>query len=105
MRGPCAKRQVLCVIMDTDGNQFVGRNDCANPQKVCPRGPGEGYEKCKSICDQAGHAEIEALRLAGKRATGASALITGHYWMCEPCGRALQEAGIVQVCISAFESP
>ena len=94
MRGPCAKRAVRCKIETFDGELFVGENDCANPQDVCPRSPGEGYEKCKSICQQSGHAEIEALRAAGDKARGGIANLWGHYWMCEPCGRAMYEAGI-----------
>lgn len=97
MRGPCAKRQVECVIHAQDGTRHVGRNDCANPQPVCPRLPGEGYEKCRSICDQAGHAEIEAIKVAGDKARGANAVLFGHYWICEPCGRALREAGVFAV--------
>lgn len=94
MRGPCAKRTVVCIIRVKDGPSFVGTNDCANPQDVCPRRPGEGYDKCKSICDQSGHAEIQALQMAGERARGADVLIKGHYYMCEPCGRALLDAGV-----------
>jgi deoxycytidylate deaminase len=81
--------------------RFVGENDCANPQAVCPRGPGEGYEKCKTICQQAGHAEIEALKAAGEHARGAEALLYGHYWMCEPCGAAMRAAGIYSIKIVA----
>ena len=103
MRGPCAKRQVECTIVGNDGHSYTGFNDCANPQAVCPRAPGEGYEKCRSICDQAGHAEIEALNLAGLAARGATALLVGHYWMCEPCGRALREAGVHIVKIALSE--
>lgn len=102
MRGPCAKRRVRCVIhpLWPPLGPFEGENDCANPQPTCPRLPGEGYEKCKTICQQGGHAELEALRHARewdadlKRAT---AVVTGHYWICEPCGRALREAGITTV--------
>lgn len=86
--------------MTTQGPTFTGENDCANPQEVCPRLPGEGYEKCKSICDQAGHAEINALAHAtrcGYEVEGSIALLEGHYWMCEPCGRALREAGVRMV--------
>jgi pyrimidine deaminase RibD-like protein len=72
----------------------VGRNDCENPQPVCPREPGEGYEKCQSICKQAGHAEREAVKAAGSAARGGTATLTGHYWMCEPCGAAIRDAGI-----------
>lgn len=97
MRGPCAKRQVECMIVAADYKRYVGRNDCANPQSVCPRLPGEGYEKCKSVCDQAGHAEVEVLKAmvaAGTHGRGGTAYLSGHYWMCEPCGRALREAGV-----------
>lgn len=98
-RGPCAKRQVVCVITAIGGQRYRGENDCANPQSVCPRLPGEGYEKCQTICQQAGHAEIEALRAAGPTARGAHAVLSGHYWMCEPCGAALRDAGVASLTI------
>jgi tRNA(Arg) A34 adenosine deaminase TadA len=97
VRGPCAKRQVECVITTPNGGRFIGRNDCSNPQSACPREIGEGYEKCRSICDQAGHAEIEAIKAAGDGARNATAILRGHYWICEPCGRALREAGVISV--------
>lgn len=97
-RGPCAKRRVLCIVSSIDGREVGrGENDCANPQPVCPRAPGEGYEKCQSICQQAGHAEQEAVKAAGEAARGAIASLWGHYWMCEPCGRAIQAAGVIRV--------
>lgn len=100
MRGPCAKRQVRCVIIAADNaTRFTGENDCANPQSVCPRLPGEGYEKCQSICQQSGHAEAEAVKLAGDSAKGSSAQLFGHYWICEPCGRALRDAGVASVTV------
>ncbi len=99
MRGPCAKRQVTCIITAKDGFEYRGTNDCANPQPVCPRLPGEDYGKCKTICDQAGHAEIEAVRSAGVAANGGRATLFGHYWICEPCGAALRDAGVTNVTI------
>jgi deoxycytidylate deaminase len=104
VRGPCAKRQVECTIR-RKGVEYIGRNDCANPQPVCPRLPGEGYEKCQSICQQAGHAEIEALKVAGENADGATACVVGHYWICEPCGRALRDAGVAAVMILEHAMP
>jgi deoxycytidylate deaminase len=102
MRGPCAKRRVMCRITTLAGETFVGENDCANPQPACPRAEGEGYEKCKSVCGQAGHAETEALakaRTAGADARGAVAELYGHYWICEPCGAALRDAGVTCITI------
>jgi deoxycytidylate deaminase len=104
MRGPCAKRRVTChITYGPDLDDFViGENDCATPQAACPREIGEGYEKCKTICGQAGHAETEALRKAKEsniNLRGATAYLRGHYWMCEPCGAALREAGVSFVTI------
>lgn len=104
MRGPCAKRRVVCIIYPRGQAPIRGENDCANPQLTCPRLPGEGYEKCKTVCQQAGHAETEAVRKAiewGAALDGAKAEIGGHYWICEPCGRALLNAGITDVRIIA----
>jgi deoxycytidylate deaminase len=95
MTGPCAKTTVTCVITAPDGRQFIGTNaSCGNPQKVCPRSPGEGYEKCISICQQQGHAEIQAIRAAGDHAQGAVAELRGHTYACQACQEALFAAGI-----------
>lgn len=98
MRGPCAKRQVICIITN-NGQSFEGENDCANPQITCPREPGESFEKCKSICQQSGHAEIQALKLAGDLAIGGEAVLTGITYICKPCGSALKNAGVKIVSI------
>jgi pyrimidine deaminase RibD-like protein len=89
---------------------IMGENDCANPQQTCPRLPGEDYTKCRTICQQAGHAETVALKKAlewteraGASLVGARAHLRGHHWICEPCGRALQEAGIAKVILNYDE--
>jgi hypothetical protein len=100
MRGPCAKRRITCDLMTAEGPTFHGTNDCDNAQEICPRAPGEGYEKCASICQQGAHAEIDALNAAlrcGYEAKDAVAIIQGHYYICEPCGRALRDAGVRMV--------
>lgn len=100
MSGPCAKRRVQCLIFPVGQAPIYGENDCENPQDVCPRVPGEGYEKCKTICRQSGHAEMVALQRAlewGANIRGGRAVINGHYWICEPCGKALRDAGITNV--------
>lgn len=84
--------------MSPDGKTcFAGTNACNNPQKVCPREPGEGYEKCKSICDQPGHAEevaLAAARAAGVDVTGWKAVLIDHTYYCRNCQEKLFEAGI-----------
>lgn len=90
----CAKTTVTCVITASDGERFVGTNSCANPQSKCPREPGEGYAKCASICQQQGHAEIQAIRAAGAKAIGATAELFGHTYACQSCQEALFKAGV-----------
>lgn len=107
MRGPCAKRQVRCVVIPLHhAPMVIGENSCDNAQAACPRLPGEGYEKCRDICQQHGHAEIEAVQHAercGISLVGATATVFGHYWICEPCGRALREAGVKTVKVELSE--
>ena len=105
MRGPCAKRRVVCMLEHWTGEKFFGENDCANPQTICPRLPGEGYDKCKSVCQQAGHAETEALKKAGTKAPGCQGTLYGHYWICEPCGAALRDAGVYSITIKFKGEP
>lgn len=99
MIGPCAKRRVICTIVTNGGETFRGENDCLNAQEVCPRKAGEGYEKCKTICQQTGHAEENALLKAGNKALNSTAILQGHYWICEKCGNAMRQAGIHQVIV------
>ena len=94
MSGPCAKVIITCTLIAPDGQRFVGTNLCENPQKECPRGYGEGYEKCKSICKQVGHAEITALLAAGEKSAGATAVLSGHTYYCRECQEALFGAGV-----------
>ena len=94
MNGPCAKTRVFCEITATTGDVFVGENWCANPQPVCPRGPGEDYTKCATVCQQEGHAEAVAVRLAGDEANGATAMLRGHTYACRACQEAMFGAGI-----------
>jgi len=92
--GPCAKTVIRCTIIATSGEVIVGENWCENPQEVCPRTFGEGYEKCKTICKQLGHAEEVAVKLAGAKALGAAAYLEGHTYACMDCQHSLFDAGI-----------
>lgn len=96
----CAKKVVICQILTKDGQVFTGRNDCNNPQPLCPREAGEGYEKCKTICDQPGHAEevaLEQAQLAGANLGGAVAYIGGIGHYCKNCQIKLFDAGVTSL--------
>jgi hypothetical protein len=98
--GPCAKRQVVCTITARDGQQFIGRNDCRRPQPNCPREPGEGYDKCGTVCQQIAHAEVVAVRLAENEGVclhGAHAVLTGIDWICQHCRSVTAQAGIARI--------
>lgn len=93
----CARRQTRATLIAPDGQRFVGTNRVNNPQPACPRegmATGEGYELCKSICDQPAHAEVNACLAAGEMARGGTLYLEGHYYACEPCKRAAAEHGV-----------
>ena len=90
----CAKKTVVCKIIGARGETYIGTNDCDNPQPVCPRAPGEDYTKCETVCQQRGHAEIQALRAAGDDARAGIAILEGHTYFCQHCQEALFDAGI-----------
>jgi deoxycytidylate deaminase len=96
--GPCAKRHVTAVLIVGDMH-FTGANDCKQAARVCPRKPGEGYDACKSICDQTGHAEDMAIRsalLKVKTASlrGTKMYLFGHKEPCPECSKLLAQYGI-----------
>jgi len=97
----CAKKVVTCTLWNPETeNTIVGTNWCRNPQVTCPRAPGEGYEKCKTICDQFGHAEETALYMlhhTNPDATGYHATVGGIGWACRSCQEKLYAAGIESI--------
>ena len=108
MSGPCAKQTVTATIVTPDGRRFVGTNHVRNPQSVCPRADlptGVGYELCRDVCGQAGHAEIDAIAKAGDDARGGILYLEGHTYACEPCKAAARKAGIVRIVIGSPENP
>jgi hypothetical protein len=93
--GPCAKQRVRCQVTTTDGLVLHGENWCLDPQPTCPRAPGEDYTKCKTICQQLGHAEQVVARYAEEvDFTGATATLFGHTHFCQSCQEALFNAGV-----------
>lgn len=60
---------------------------------------GQGYELCTNVCQQQGHAEVQALRAAGEAALGATLYLQGHSYACDPCIAACRAAGIAGIVI------
>lgn len=101
MIGYCVKRPVSAVVTLKDGRVLIGGNFCTNQQPTCPRQPGEGYEKCYTVCGQIGHAEQVAIRLIiAEQLTGppastiASVDVYGHHGPCDACKRMLATFGL-----------
>lgn len=95
----CAKVKVTALVIGRSGKWYDGENTCANPQEVCPRQEGEGYEKCRSVCGQHHHAEVQALAAAGDDACGGIILVNHHH-CCVDCQRACDAAGISQIVLT-----
>ena len=92
----CAKAYVPALLVLSDGRRFGGANDCANPQASCPRAPGEGYAKCRSVCRQEAHAEIAAMataKLAGADIRG-GVMYIGWHRACPDCQGAMGAEGV-----------
>lgn len=101
--GPCTKQTVTATIVAADGRRFVGTNFVRNAQPVCPRADmptGVGYDLCRDVCQQSGHAEPNAIAAAGEAAWGAYLYLEGHTYACEPCKAAADAAGIVAIIIA-----
>jgi len=92
----CAKQTTIAIV-EKDGEYWIGTNWCQTPQEVCPRAnmpSGIGYDKCREICGQIGHAEENALKSAGTKASGATLYLIGHTRVCDNCRSLMDMAGI-----------
>jgi tRNA(Arg) A34 adenosine deaminase TadA len=102
--GPCAKQVVKATVIAASGVRYVGTNHCMTPQATCARAgmpSGVGYDLCKSVCNQDAHAEVNAIRVAGSEAKGATLYLEGHTYACAPCMDAAEAAGVAKVIIGA----
>jgi DNA (cytosine-5)-methyltransferase 1 len=98
----CRKRVVRATVLTKNGKYFVATNHIRVDPGICPRSTvptGEGYDLCSSVCGQEHHAEVRALRLAGKSAKGATLYVEGHTYACEACLDAARRAGIAELVI------
>ena len=99
---PCAKQNTLAIV-EKNGKYWIGTNSCIRPQATCPRGnmpSGVGYEFCNDICQQTGHAEVNAIKAAGKKnAKDSNLYLFGHYRICDDCASLTKEYKVKKVFI------
>jgi len=98
----CVKQEVTAVIECLNGDVYMGSNWCGNPQEKCPRQDmptGIGYEKCRDVCRQQAHAEVDACANAGKNARDGTLYLIGHSYCCDNCKKVIREHGIKTVII------
>jgi hypothetical protein len=98
-KGLCAKQVVVAVIAN-NGKLYYGSNWCVTPQSRCPRAglpSGQGYELCKTICQQHAHAEIDVCREAGKDCSGAILQLFGHTYCCDECKDFMKKMGVAGI--------
>jgi deoxycytidylate deaminase len=99
----CLKQTTIAVIMKDGKFIDIGNNSIRNKEiKVCPREgmkTGEGYEKCKDICKQVNHAEVDACNHARGRAHGGTLYLIGHSYACNNCIEIMKKYGIKELVI------
>jgi len=77
-----------------NGSSYHETNECERVKRNIPT--GQGYDLCEG-CSPKNHSEPKAIADALKHAdnlTGAELYLWGHWWCCEPCWTAMQNAGI-----------
>lgn len=97
---PCAKTAVYAMLITLDGEEYFGANWMTNCDvTVCPRLAGDGYDKCKTVCNQAFHAECSALAdcndTYADNSVGGEVFIVGHTICCDNCQKEMANNGIV----------
>jgi len=97
---PCRKQTVVAFLTTSDGKRlYIGSNWCKTPVRPgeCPRADmpsGSGYWMCKDICRQPAHAEVDALKKAGKDGIGGMMYIVGHTRVCDDCSKKMKKAQV-----------
>jgi len=102
LNNKCAKITVFAKLLLISGEVFEGFNSCACPQKECPRDEDDGYEKCKKICKQTAHAEVNAINAAINQdldVVGSTLIVYKHTNICNDCHNYANNAGVGNVII------
>src|SRR4051812_12645188 len=87
----------MIIGQGANGSEYHKENGCVRVTLKIPT--GEGYELCEG-CHPKNHSEPRAIANAKKRGfstTGTELYLWGHWWACEPCWKAMEEAGVARV--------
>jgi deoxycytidylate deaminase len=77
-----------------NGSDYHEKHGCERVRLGIPT--GQGYELCEG-CSPKNHGEPRAIADATRKGSdthGADLYLWGHWWCCEPCWEAMQQAGI-----------
>jgi thymidylate kinase/thymidylate synthase ThyX/deoxycytidylate deaminase len=80
-----------------NGSTYHDLHGCERVRLNIPT--GQSYELCEG-CNPKNHSEpkaVQAAQQAGHDTQGAEAYLWGHWWCCEPCWKAMTDAGISKV--------
>lgn len=80
-----------------NGSDYHETHGCERVKQGCAS--GQGYELCEG-CHPKNHSEPTAIadaRSMGNDVADADIYLWGHWWCCEPCWKAMIEAGIRNV--------
>ena len=80
-----------------NGSDYHKTHECERVRQNIPT--GQGYDLCEG-CHPKNHSELRAIADAKKQVEDlreADLYLWGHWWACEPCWNAIQEAGIKNV--------
>ncbi len=85
-----------------NGSTYHDQYGCRRKELNIPT--GQGYELCEG-CHPKNHSEPTAIRAAAAAhkthlLSEATAYLYGHWWCCQPCCAALEQAGITKVVFS-----
>lgn len=84
-------RKVVAVVVKDGAVLSYASNEHKEPCKREGYPTGVGYELCAD-CNYPNHAEYKAVQ--GRDVKGATLFLFGHTYACEPCKKAMVEAGV-----------
>ncbi len=87
-------RTVIAVVVQDGKVVSYATNEHEEPCKREGYPTGKGYELCK-YCQYENHAEYKAVQ----GLTGGTVFLLGHTYACEPCKKAVEDAGMKLVII------